>query len=128
MLSKRNRAWLDLAAKLALDSTCRQRHGAVIVIRNSVLGLGTNKFRNHPQVIHDYDHCSRHAEIVALRSVIRRSAYVDLRKAVVYVARVGEGGTLRMSRPCESCWVELNSAGIRTAVFTTEKGGILERW
>lgn len=127
-LTKRHQAWLDLAVKLAVTSTCRQQHGAVIVIRNSVLALGVNKFRNHPRITEDYDHCSRHAEMDALRHVIRRSGWVDLRKAVVYVARVGVHGTLRMSRPCSSCWLELNSAGIRTAVFTTETGGIMERW
>jgi len=127
-LSRRHQSWLDLAAKLALDSVCRQRHGAVIVVRNSVLALGTNKFRNHPKFIHEYDHCSRHAEMVALRSVIRQSEWVDLRKAVVYVARVAGRGTLRLSRPCDSCWTALTNAGIRTAVYTTENGGTMERW
>lgn len=127
-LTKKHQAWLDLAVKLALDSTCRQRHGAVIVIRNSVLGLGTNKFRNHPRVMDDFDHCSRHAEAAALRSVIKRSSWVDLRKAVVYVARVGSHGTLRLSRPCDACWSALKDAGIRTSVYTTDTGGTMERW
>ncbi len=127
-LSRRHQAWLDVATKLAVDSQCRQRHGAVIVQRNSVLGMGTNRFRNHPQFIHDYDHCSRHAEVVALRAVISRSSYVDLRRAVVYVARVGPGDRPKLSRPCNSCWNALRDAGVRTTVFTTEQGGLLETW
>lgn len=127
-LTRKHQAWLDLAVKLALTSTCRQQHGAVIVIRNSVLALGTNKFRNHPKIMDDFDHCSRHAETDALRSVIKRSSWVDLRKAVVYVARVGSHGTLRLSRPCNTCWNELTNAGIRTVVYTTDRGGVMERW
>jgi tRNA(Arg) A34 adenosine deaminase TadA len=128
MLSNRQQAWLDLATRLAEDSTCRMQHGAVIVRGSSVLGMGTNRFRNHPKWIDDYDHCSRHAEIVALRRVIGRSEYVDLSKAVVYVARVAAGGRLALSRPCDACWQALHKAGLRTVIFTTTDGGILERW
>lgn len=128
MLSNRQSAWLDLAAKLAVDSQCRNRHGAVIVKGGSVLGVGTNKFRNHPKWIHDYDHCSWHAEIVALRSVIKRSAWVDLSKVTMYIARVASCGKMRLSRPCDACWTQLYNAGIRTVVFTTEAMGVMERW
>ncbi len=130
MLSRSQASWLEVAVKLAMDSTCRMQHGALIVRGSSVLGVGTNKFRNHPKWVTDYDNCSRHAEMVALRRVINMSDYVDLSKATLYVGRINREGKKRLSRPCDACWCELDKAGIRTMVFTTDilETGTMEKW
>jgi tRNA(Arg) A34 adenosine deaminase TadA len=113
MLSRRQHHWLDLAMKIAMDSTCRMRHGAVIVRGNSVLAVGTNKFRNHPATIKEYQHCSVHAEVVALRRVGSSPAACD-----VYVARVSRTGEPRLSRPCDACWGVLMRSGVHRVVYT----------
>jgi tRNA(Arg) A34 adenosine deaminase TadA len=116
-LSRRQHQWLDLAAKIAMDSTCRMKHGAVIVRGSSVLAVGTNKFRNHPATIKDYQHCSVHAEVVALRRVGSQASHTDL-----YVARVSRHGEHRLSRPCGTCWGALVRSGVHRVVYTIGPG------
>jgi len=116
-LSRRQHQWLDLAAKIAMDSTCRMKHGAVIVRGSSVLAVGTNKFRNHPATIKDYQHCSVHAEVVALRRIGSQASHTDL-----YVARVSRDGGHRLSRPCGACWTVLVRAGVHRVVYTVAPG------
>lgn len=116
-LSRRQHQWLDLAAKIAMDSTCRMKHGAVIVRGSSVLAVGTNKFRNHPATIKDYRYCSVHAEVAALRRVGSQAADTDL-----YVARVTPHGEHRLSRPCGACWGALVRSGVHRVVYTVGPG------
>jgi tRNA(Arg) A34 adenosine deaminase TadA len=115
MLSNRQHHWLELAIKIAMDSSCRMKHGAVIVRGNSVLAVGTNKFRNHPQFVKDYQHCSQHAEIAALRRIGSVAT-----ESTIYVARVSRQGLARLSRPCDPCWRALVAAGVRRVVYTVD--------
>ena len=101
-----------MAVKTAELSTCRMKHGAVIVRGGSVLSLGINKFKNNPQFILDYDECSTHAEIDA----IRRAG--DCKGATIYVARVNKQSQTRLSRPCNRCYTAIKTAGIKKIVFT----------
>jgi deoxycytidylate deaminase len=117
MLSRRQHQWLDLAMKIAMDSTCRMRHGAVLVRGASVLAVGTNRFRNHPATIKDYQHCSVHAEVTALRRVDHHATGTDL-----YVARVSRHGEPRLSRPCDACWGVLMRSGVHRVVYTIAPG------
>lgn len=122
MLSNRQYHWIGLAMKIALDSDCHTKHGAVIVRSNSVLAVGTNKFRNRfpmppDQWIKNAPDCSVHAEEAALRRMESVAG-----GATMYVARVNRTGLARLSRPCDRCWVALVRAKIRRVVYTVSPG------
>jgi deoxycytidylate deaminase len=118
MLSRRERAYLRVALKIAQRSTCRQRHGAVIVVGGRVLATATNRTRNHPDALGDtpnLDSCtSYHAECVAIRLVRSTS----LKRATLYVARINGLGQERLSRPCTRCAALIKTLGIAKVVYT----------
>lgn len=115
-LSKKEEAFLSVARYLATKSKSRQRHGAVIVKSGRVIGMGYNKDKNHPLSVspeHIKSHCSRHAEINAIRD-----ANNDVRGAVLYVARVNRQGKDRNSQPCERCAAVIDEMKIKKVIYT----------
>lgn len=105
---------LERAKRLAATSTCRNKHGAIIVKGGSVIGVGVNTQRNHPNICSDPQHeASFHAEIMALRSL-----GVPPVGARIYVARVNNRFEEMFSAPCETCSEALKQAGI-TKIFYT---------
>jgi tRNA(Arg) A34 adenosine deaminase TadA len=98
--------FLERAIGVALTSTCRHKHGAVIVRHGKVLGASPNKSRNNPRYV-DWTYASIHAEIAALK----RAGWP--RKATVYVARVNGLGQPRLSKPCANCQAVLDEYRIK---------------
>jgi deoxycytidylate deaminase len=118
-MSKRDRAYLSVARYLASKSNQRMKHGAIVVKGGRVLGTGYNKGRNHPFIVsseHIKEHCSRHAEVEAIRD-----AGSNTKGAVIYVARVSRHGHDRNSKPCERCQDAIDAAGIKKVIYTSEK-------
>lgn len=118
-MSKKDQAYLSVARYLARKSTERMKHGAVVVKGGRVLGTGYNKGRNHPFIVsseHIKEHCSRHAEVEAIRD-----AKNNLKGAVIYVARVNRNGHDRNSKPCKRCQEIIDAAGIKRVIYTLEK-------
>lgn len=98
---------------IAQQSTCRQRHGAVIIRGGRVLAVGVNRDRNNPRVLSDpKDNCSTHAEVAAIR------AGGNIVGGVIYVARVNRSGHALLSRPCDSCFTSILRSGIKRVVYT----------
>lgn len=91
---------------VALTSSCRHRHGAIVVKHGHTMGIGTNKYRNDPRYV-DWKCSSIHAEIVALR----RAGFP--RRATIYVARVNGIGEPRLSKPCNNCQEVLDGLKIK---------------
>lgn len=115
-LSNRDKRFLRLATSLAENSDMRFRHAAVIVKSGSVLSIGYNKFKNHPDIIEEHkikQYCSVHAEADAIKKV-RGNA----KGATIYVARIGLSGNKRLSRPCNYCYEKIVDAGITKIVYT----------
>ena len=115
-LSKREKSFLSVARYLATKSKSRQRHGAILVKSGRVIGMGYNKDKNHPLSVspeHIKSHCSRHAEIDAIRD-----AKGDVRGAVLYVARVNRQGKDRNSKPCERCTAVIDEMQIKKVIYT----------
>jgi deoxycytidylate deaminase len=117
-LSKTQRAYLDIAVRLAESSDSNFKHGAVFVRGGRLLSVGVNKWRNKnniPVIESDgyIPHLTIHAEIDALARV------KDAKGATVYIARVTKNGEERFSRPCERCEKALMDAGVKRVVYTT---------
>lgn len=115
-LSKSEESFLSVARYLAKKSTSRQKHGAIIVKSGRVLGTGFNKTTNNPYIVspeHIKSHCSRHAEIEAIRD-----ANWNVKGAILYVARVNKQGADRNSRPCIRCEVVIESSQIKKVIYT----------
>lgn len=114
-LTSTDRKYLNLAKKAAASSSEKKRHGAVVARGGRVLGIGFNKFRNHPSIIEPdkiKEHCSIHAEVDALSKVS------DPRRATIYVARVSNSGDDRLSKPCSYCHRFIVESGIKKIVYT----------
>jgi len=116
MLSRRESSFLSVARYMATKSRSRQKHGAVIVKGGRVLGTGYNKDTNNPIIVspeHIRTHCSRHAEIEAIRD-----ANWNVRGATLYVARVNLQGIDRNSKPCIRCEVVIAETQIKKVIYT----------
>lgn len=115
--------FFDLAAKLAKQSTHHtHRFGAVIVDKNKIVSVGTNKIKTHPRSQHKWH--MLHAELSALFSV----RFEDLRGCDIYVLRENLNGRKGNSKPCKVCEAALREAGIRKVYYTTEDGYVEERY
>lgn len=106
---------LHLAKKIAHANDLHDKWmlGAVLVKSGSVISVGLNKTKNNPAYI-QFEHCSVHAEIDALRKV--KSA----KGCVMYVARRLKGGGWGMALPCNRCKKQLRAAGIKRAIYTID--------
>ena len=98
--------FLERALGVASTSTCKQRHGAIVVKHGRVLGSGTNRRRNDPRYV-DWRSSSIHAEITAMR----RAGFPT--RATIYVARINRIGEARYSKPCANCQEVLDSFKIK---------------
>lgn len=106
LLSKKDQRFLDMASGVALTSSCKKRHGALIVRHSKILGASPNIEKNNPKFV-DWNFSSVHAEIRAMQ----RAGWPT--KATCYVARVNNQGKNRLSQPCASCQAVLDDHKIR---------------
>lgn len=116
ILSKSEQAFLSVARYFAAKSAANKRHGAVVVKSGSVTGRGYNKDTNNPMIVspeHIKTHCSRHAEIEAIRD-----AGWKVDGAILYVARVNRQGQDRNSKPCKYCELVINETKIKKVIYT----------
>ena len=115
MYSKRDRKYLNLACRLAEQSSANKRHGCVIVKGGRVISTAYNAYINKPHFVspEHMDRCSVHAEVAALRKVKGST-----KGATIYVARLNNRGEERYSAPCEDCSSVLDERGIRKVVYT----------
>ena len=114
-LSNRDRNMLDRAIVIAAQSTCKQKHGAVIYKGGRVLAVGINSTRNqHPTMEIEAVNYTYHAEIAAIRAAGRES----VKDSTLYIARINRRGNPVYSGPCEECMNRVFSTGIKRVVFT----------
>lgn len=119
MLSKREESFLSVARYFAARSRSKKKHGAVMVKSGRVVGTGYNKDRNHPLFIspeHIKPHCSRHAEMEAIKE-----AGKNAEGAVLYVARVNNQGKDRISKPCKICQAIIKDKKIKKVIYTEDE-------
>lgn len=121
-LSRRETSFLAVAKYFAEKSRSKQRHGAIVVKSGRVLGTGYNKNKNNPMQVspeHIKTHCSRHAEIEAIRD-----AGFAVDGAILYVARVNRQGKTLNSKPCNYCQVVIESTQIKKVVYTESEANV----
>ena len=113
-LSRKERAFLDLAMKVAQSSELDQRHGAVVVKAGKPVSLGVNKWRNRGLQMDKFENIlTTHAEADAL------SRAGNVKGAVLYIARAGRNNEPLFSRPCRHCMAAIKAAGIKRIIYTT---------
>lgn len=100
----RHARYLELAIKAAHGSSCKQRHGAIVVSGGNILSTGINIQKNDPAFV-NWNSAHIHAEIAALR----RARWP--KKATVYIARIDARGNPAYSKPCIKCQAVLDAHG-----------------
>lgn len=108
MVSQKDIGYYKQALRLAITSTCSDRHGSVIVKNGSVLSLATNRNCSNP-VSKSFKKQTIHAEQRAI--ACSRS---DLTGSTLYSARYHRNG---ISTPCIMCMELIKLAGIRSVVY-----------
>ncbi len=121
-MSHRQHAHINLAKHMAdeaAQSYCF-RHGAVLVTGGRVIRAAANtwkhsslgtRFRNVK-----LGKATRHAEVSCVTGIDKE--LTD--NALMYVVRIGRGGDLRMSKPCEMCQAVLSFVGIRSVIYSID--------
>lgn len=103
---------------VALTSTERQRHGALIFAGRKLLAVGVNTYRNNPlTVTNPKVEASYHAEHNALRQL--KPHEIGPKSLRLYVVRVNNNGELMPSRPCNVCIETLSQTGFIKLVYHT---------
>ena len=90
---------IDLALPVSLGIPRPKKHVSVIVRKNEIVSVGTNKFRTHPLAKkYGYRFDEVHSELDAL---LRYRGPKDSMKLINF--RFNRFGDMRMSKPCCSC-------------------------
>lgn len=110
MITARDERHMALAMKVAEDSTCAHRHGAVIASGARLLAVATNRDVTHPTSDHHLKK-SIHAEMRALIRLKDRAS-----GTTVYSARDHENLN---SAPCLMCYGLMLDAGVDRIVWHT---------
>ena len=113
---------LKMAAKAAEQSGHDKfRHGAVLIKGGSILNIAANsdnhssfgqRFRTSP------GRATHHAELGCVLGLDRSST----QGSTIYVARVGNDGRWKMSKPCSMCHEVMKYVGVREIVYTVDDG------
>ena len=114
-----------IAANTALNSRCKNKHGALITHGHKVLSKGYNHNRSQFHTITD---CCLHAEIhAAMRFIMCRKSDKRLSRHRVIVVRVARDPStdkiiLTNSAPCSKCSKRLYIMGFRKIIFSNDDG------
>lgn len=125
-LSKRRRRYLQLAKRIAAQSTHTvHSHGCVLVKGGSVINVSANKnnhcnFGRRFRGYNDKDFSTLHAELGAVLGL--DSSLTS--GSIAYVVRV-KGDEWRMSKPCEMCEQALRFCGVKKVVYTTNDNSVI---
>ena len=114
-IRKKQQIYIDKAAEIAKYSTMQQKHGAVIVHKNKIVGCGFNYMNNHLN-----DNHSIHAEVAAICQVFKNKEILE--ECDIYVVRIASAkfdNCLKMSKPCEKCTSFINKYNIRRTYYST---------
>ena len=110
--------------KKAFRKNIHRKKVTAAYIENGIIIIGSNTKKTHT-LANTYGHRSNHthAELDVLRYV------KDGSKGKLYIYREKMDGTntYGMARPCQHCMRLLIDKGIRTIIYTTDRGYCLEK-
>lgn len=102
------------AIQQSKKSTYKNRMGAIVVFRGSVVGTGHNKVHStgHPTLD------GKHAEREALNNTTAKYR----KGSTVYVCRLTRTGSLAMAKPCDACHTVMKKMGVKYVWYSTDGG------
>jgi deoxycytidylate deaminase len=107
--------FFKLAEKLAEKSNHpAHKHGAVLVRKSTIIGLGFNQSKTHPKSNHTFRMI--HAEF----SAVLNSGQENLEGCEIYIVRKRKNGELANSKPCNSCERMLRLLSIGRVYYSTD--------
>ena len=98
-------------AKLAANSTHPKYKHAALVFHNGILVGWSNNVGKH------------HAEVRAI-TVAKMYGYKS--NLTLLSLRLGKEGTLRLAKPCNSCYLYCKKHGVTTILYSTDKQNIVK--
>lgn len=116
----------------------RCRHAAAVVYKGKVMACATNSWKTHtiqlqygrnrqdsgdngdrkPTPQHKTKAIYLHAEVAAIIRASTMLTEAKLRRASLYVVRVGNEGQILGSAPCSGCMSFIEASGIKSVVHT----------
>lgn len=96
----------------------RNKVGAALFKGKSLLSLGWNSEKTHPQSTTRYH--KHHAEFDCLIGTRKD----DVVGATLFVVRVTRKGSVGISKPCEHCEKVIRAAGIRKVYYLDVEGNV----
>lgn len=110
LLSNRDNALYNLALRIAEESDCTDKHGAVIMRSGTILAVAANRFIGNP-ISARYLKKTIHSE---QRAILRLGP--GCKGSILYTARLHRN---KQSGPCSMCYQLIREAGIQSIVYHT---------
>ena len=138
MITKRDRYNINLCYTAArdLNKFSGARVMALLMYKNTnVLAWGQNQEKTHPlqaQYAKNEEAIYLHAEIDALRNMLRHLDPDDLRHCTLYVARAKYINGMKKemiygnAKPCSGCQAAIKAFQIKRVVYTTDNQDLAE--
>lgn len=122
----------ERAVDVAKESTCRDRHGALVTRGNRLYASGCNNVCR-TTFLGKLDFC-QHAEMNAatsfvnqyLRRLPQHQRNRKIKKCVVWCVRVIHDSQMTMSLPCQVCLFRLKDIGFRKIAYSN-RSGVIEK-
>lgn len=118
-MSKRARKFIDLAARVASNSSDTEfQIGAVLIRGKNIISTGWNQgSKTHPMQYRMYPQrpgTGLHAEIHTLQGL----RPYDVAGSDLYICRVRSSGDYGLSKPCDRCMVILRDYSVKRIFFS----------
>lgn len=114
---------IQLLDKVALMSDHPQyQHGAAVIKRNHILGVGCNRMKTHPMQARfgkNGDAIFLHAEINAIKNTLKTYRVSDLAGSTLIVLRRTTKG-YGMSKPCDGCTRAVIEFDFKSVIYSTD--------
>lgn len=115
--------FFKLAEKLSEKSNHpSHKHGAVVVRKSQILGIGFNQTKTSPKSNHPWK--MKHAEL----SAVLNSGLEDLSGCDIYIFRKTKNNEMANSKPCQFCQVMLKSLNVKRVYYSHEENYKMEQY
>lgn len=125
--------YFDILERVAVDviPIAAARLAAMIVYKNEIISIGTNKKKSHPlqrKYASNEDSIYLHAEIDAIKNAMRNIDPDLFPKCTMYVLRVKRPHSQSnefirgLAKPCCGCNHAVDQFGFKKVYYTTDEG------